>query len=63
MNVDGSLNIEAWNNGFHLHHTVLVCWPHSTKPSGIVSMQICRADPEIGHVELIKQSLKRGIWR
>lgn len=56
--MNSSLNVETRKDSFHLKNTFTVGGPHSTEPSGVISVQVCRAYLEVGDIERLKQLAK-----
>jgi hypothetical protein len=50
VDVDSALDIETREDGLHLHHALRIGGPHATKPSGVVSVQICYTNLEAGDI-------------
>lgn len=63
MNVDGALDVEAGENGPHLHHAVLVRRPHAAQPGSVIGVQVRHANLEIGDVQLLQEEGEAGVGR
>lgn len=61
VDVDRSLNVETREDGLHLEDALAVSRPHATEPSGIVGVEISRANLEVGNVEALEQLAKVGV--
>ncbi|KAL3296122.1 aromatic compound dioxygenase [Colletotrichum asianum] len=55
VDVDGSLDVEAGEDGLHLHDALRVGGPHASEEGGVVGVEVSDADLEIGNVQLVEQ--------
>lgn len=65
VDVDGTVNVEAREDGLHLHHAVDIGGPHAAQEGGVVGVQVGHADVVVGRrdVELLQQVQEGGVGR
>lgn len=65
VDVDGTVDVEAGEDGLHLHHAVGVGGPHAAQEGGVVGVQVGHADVVVGRrdVELLQQVQEGGVGR
>lgn len=52
VDVDGALDVEAREDGLHLHDTLAISGPLAAQPGGVVGVEIRGANLKVGNVEL-----------
>lgn len=59
VDVDSSLHVETREDGLHLHHTIRISWPHSSKEGRVSGVEIIPNRL----VQLSEKLLEWSIWR
>lgn len=55
VDVDGALDVEAGEDGLHLHDALGVGGPLAAQPGGVVGVEVGGANLKVGNVELVQQ--------
>lgn len=61
VDVDGTLDVEAGEDGLHLHHAVGVGGPHAAQERGVVGVEVGHADVVVGDVEVLEELHEGGV--
>lgn len=62
MDVDGALDIEPGEDGFHLHDAVVISWPHAAKKRAVAGVEI-KGTGANGHVKFFEELCEGSVGR